>query len=169
MQQRPLDPQTARSDFSGGTSVLRSAPLNPVLAGIYAEVDRERPAHEGVLRSTSVRLGGARSEPHEPPFWRAHHLIWSYTFKPAAERAGMSGLHFHELRHTFATLALESGALDMHELSRAMGHASYVIIDKVHAHLRKKDYTAHRARFSAHVAAGSAPPAQPVQLRAARG
>lgn len=50
--------------------------------------------------------------------------FYRYTFKPAATRAGLDGLHFHELRHTFATLALESRALDMHELSRAMRHAS---------------------------------------------
>lgn len=50
--------------------------------------------------------------------------FYRYTFKPAATRAGLDGLHFHELRHTFATLALESRALDMHQLSRAMGHAS---------------------------------------------
>ncbi|WP_169564355.1 tyrosine-type recombinase/integrase [Microbacterium indicum] len=85
--------------------------------------------------------------------------FYRYTFKPAAERAGMKGLKFHELRHTFATLALESGALDMHELSRAMGHASYAITDKVYAHLRPRDYSRHRAAFSAHVAAAQTPPA----------
>lgn len=84
--------------------------------------------------------------------------FYRYTFKPAARRAGFPELHLHELRHTFATLALESKALDMHELSRAMGHASYEITDRVYAHLRKKDYSSHRARFSAHIAAaGTAP------------
>ncbi|MFF2633831.1 site-specific integrase [Microbacterium sp. NPDC058021] len=81
--------------------------------------------------------------------------FYRYTFKPACDRAGLGGLHFHELRHTFATLALESGALDMHELSRAMGHASYAITDKVYAHLRPRDYSRHRTAFSAHIAAGS--------------
>ncbi|MEW2014304.1 MULTISPECIES: tyrosine-type recombinase/integrase [Microbacterium] len=81
--------------------------------------------------------------------------FYRYTFKPAAARAGLAGLHFHELRHTFATLALESGALDMHELSRAMGHASYAITDKVYAHVRPKDFTRHRAAFSAHIAAAT--------------
>lgn len=65
-------------------------------------------------------------------------------------------LHFHELRHTFATLALESRALDMHELSRAMGHASYAITDKVYAHVRPRDFSAYRAAFSAHISAGTA-------------
>ncbi|MEV4775221.1 tyrosine-type recombinase/integrase [Microbacterium sp. LWH12-1.2] len=87
--------------------------------------------------------------------------FYRYTFKPAATRAGLDGLHFHELRQTFATLALESRALDMHELSRAMGHASYAITDKIYAHVRPRDFSAHRAAFSAHIAASSAPPAPP--------
>ncbi|MGW9114780.1 tyrosine-type recombinase/integrase [Microbacterium sp. NPDC055683] len=77
--------------------------------------------------------------------------------QPAAERAGMKGLKFHELRHTFATLALESDALDMHELSRPMGHASYACTDRVYAHLRPRDYCRRRAAFSAHVAAVQSP------------
>ncbi len=90
--------------------------------------------------------------------------FYRYTFKPAATRAGLDGLHFHELRHTFATLALESRALDMHELSRAMGHASYAITDKVYAHVRPRDYSAHRAAFSAHISAASAPVAPVVAI-----
>ena len=90
--------------------------------------------------------------------------FYRYTFKPAATRAGLDGLHFHELRHTFATLALESGALDMHELSRAMGHASYAITDKVYAHVRPKDFSRHRAAFSAHIAAATAQPAPIVAI-----
>lgn len=84
--------------------------------------------------------------------------FYRYAFKPATVRAGLAGLHFHELRHTFATFALESGALDMHELSRAMGHTSYAITDKTYAHIRRKDYSRHRAAFSAHIATGSAAP-----------
>ncbi|WP_336646279.1 tyrosine-type recombinase/integrase [Microbacterium sp. USHLN186] len=90
--------------------------------------------------------------------------FYRYTFKPAATRAGLDGLHFHELRHTFATLALESRALDMHELSRAMGHASYAITDKVYAHVRPRDFSAHRAAFSAHISAASAAVAPVRQL-----
>lgn len=37
----------------------------------------------------------------------------------------------------------------MFELSRLMCHASVAITDKIYAHLRKKDYAAQRARFSA--------------------
>lgn len=84
--------------------------------------------------------------------------FYRYTFKPACNRAGLTGLHFHELRHTFATLALESRALTMYELSVAMGHESEAVTNKVYAHLRKRDYSTHRAAFSAYLAsAGGAP------------
>ncbi len=91
--------------------------------------------------------------------------FYRYTFKPACDRAGLSGLHFHELRHTFATLALESRALTMYELSVAMGHEPEAVANKVYAHLRKRDYSAHRAAFSAHVAAAVAPVAPPARHR----
>lgn len=84
--------------------------------------------------------------------------VYRYTFEPAATQAGLDGLPFHELRHTFATLALESRALDMHELSRAMGHASYAITDKVYAHVRPRDFSAHCAAFSAYISGTSGSP-----------
>lgn len=90
--------------------------------------------------------------------------FYRYSFKPACERAGLSGLHFHELRHTFATLALESRALTMYELSVTMGHESGAVTIKVNAHRRKRDHSAHRAAFSAHIAAASARPSPVVAL-----
>lgn len=53
------------------------------------------------------------------------------TFKPACGAVGLFGLHFHEQRHTFATLALESGLLTMYELSIAMGHESEKVTNGV--------------------------------------
>ena len=73
--------------------------------------------------------------------------FYRYTFKLAAQSTGLPTLKLHDLRHTFAPLALEPVASDMFELSRLMGHASVAITDKVYAHLRKKDYAAQRARF----------------------
>ncbi|WP_308491299.1 tyrosine-type recombinase/integrase [Microbacterium terrisoli] len=92
--------------------------------------------------------------------------FYRYTFKPAATRAGLDGLHFHELRHTFATLALELRALDMFELSRAMGHANQDITDRVYAHVRPRDFSAHRAAFSAGIKAARS---QPTPIRAIGG
>lgn len=41
---------------------------------------------------------------------------------------------------------------------------AYTITDKVYAHVRPKDFTRHRAAFSAHIAAASAAPAPVVAL-----
>lgn len=84
--------------------------------------------------------------------------FYRYTFKPAARALGMPELKLHELRHTFATIALESGALSMHELSRSMGHASYAVTDKVYSHLSRRSYAKARANFSAAMSAGQDAP-----------
>lgn len=84
------------------------------------------------------------------------------TFKPAARSLGTPDLKLHELRHTFATLILESGLFTMFDLSRMMGHASQAITDRVYGHLRKKDYSDQRARFSAFLQAAAAPTLAPV-------
>jgi hypothetical protein len=44
-----------------------------------------------------------------------------------------------------------------------MGHGSYGITDRVYSHLRRKDHSAQRAAFSAHMAAGHS---EPMALRA---
>ncbi len=55
----------------------------------------------------------------------------------------------------------------MYELSVAMGHESEAVTNKVYAHLRKRDYGAHRAAFSAHIAGACVSPviAKPLPLR----
>lgn len=85
--------------------------------------------------------------------------FYRYTFKPACERAGLAGLVFHELRHTFDTLAPESGQLLMYELSVAMGHESEAVTNRVYAHLRKRDHSARRTAFSSFLAQQSTTPA----------
>jgi len=92
--------------------------------------------------------------------------FYRYTFKPAVRTLGMPDLKLHELRHTFATLILESGIFTMFDLSRMMGHASQTITDRVYGHLRKKDYSDQRARFSAFLS-GASPDV--VTIRAADG
>jgi integrase len=42
---------------------------------------------------------------------------------PATEKAGVSGLRFHDLRHTAGTLAARTGATTK-ELMARLGHAS---------------------------------------------
>jgi integrase len=57
---------------------------------------------------------------------------------PAAERAGVSGVGFHTLRHTCASLLIESG-LSVLRLQRWMGHHSPAFTLEVYGHLLDGD------------------------------
>ncbi len=46
-----------------------------------------------------------------------------YNFRSAADRAGLKDLKFHDLRHTFATRLIQSGA-DIYSVQKLLGHKS---------------------------------------------
>ena len=50
------------------------------------------------------------------------------------ERAGLPELHFHDLRHTFATLALQNG-VDVKTVSGMLGHFSAGFTLDTYAHV----------------------------------
>ena len=52
----------------------------------------------------------------------------------AAARAGLTGVTFHALRHTFASLLIDQGH-DSVFVSRQLGHANPAITLRVYAHL----------------------------------
>ena len=54
-------------------------------------------------------------------------------FKNACERAGISDLHFHDLRHTFASQWMMAGG-DLYVLKSILGHKSIVMTQR-YAHL----------------------------------
>lgn len=57
-----------------------------------------------------------------------------YTFNPAAEDAGLSGLSPYELRHTAASLAVAAGA-KVKAIQAMLGHASAAMTLDVYAEL----------------------------------
>lgn len=59
-------------------------------------------------------------------FYRYYHEI--------LEAAEITGVNFHTLRHTFATMCLESG-MDLLTISRTLGHASVKITGDVYLHM----------------------------------
>ena len=69
-------------------------------------------------------------------------------FNPALRRAGLRHMSWHTLRHTYASLQLESGA-NIKYLSERMGHSWVQITLDRYAHLLKSSHPAQAARLSA--------------------
>ncbi len=62
-------------------------------------------------------------------------------FKTSAESIGVAQLHIHDLRHTAASLALQSGA-NVKAIQRMLGHASAAMTLDVYADLFDDDLDA---------------------------
>ncbi|MFC1968705.1 site-specific integrase [Chloroflexota bacterium] len=60
--------------------------------------------------------------------------ILSHNFATIAKRAGLEGVRFHDLRHTFASLMLMKGA-PAKVISEALGHTSVAFTMQTYAHV----------------------------------
>ena len=60
--------------------------------------------------------------------------VLSHAFAKIAKRAGLQGVRFHDLRHTFASLMLLRGAKPK-VISEALGHASVAFTMDVYSHI----------------------------------
>jgi integrase len=63
----------------------------------------------------------------------SHSNLLSRGFYPALRRAGLRRVRFHDLRHSYASMMLASGA-DVVRVSRLLGHASPTVTLSVYAH-----------------------------------
>ncbi|WP_439030383.1 tyrosine-type recombinase/integrase [Gordonia terrae] len=71
-----------------------------------------------------------------------HQNFYKAVFRPAVLRAGTAptGLKFHALRHTYASLCVAAGIPPL-EIARFMGHAKVTTRFSVYAHLFEDDHT----------------------------
>lgn len=76
-----------------------------------------------------------------------HQCFYRWYFKPALARAGMSGVRFHDLRHTYASILFAAG-IEVHKVSRWMGHANISTTDGIYAHLYATDHGADAAKLA---------------------
>jgi integrase len=60
--------------------------------------------------------------------------VLSRNFSRLAERAGLKGVRFHDLRHTFASLMLMLGAKPK-VISEALWHASVAFTMGIYSHI----------------------------------
>lgn len=111
---------TVRGDAITGTknSEVRRVPMIPELRALLHRLQRERP-----------------DEPKETPILRVREAQKS--MDRAATKAGMRRITHHDLRHLFATIAIESG-VDIPTVSRWLGHKDGgALCMKAYGHLRQ--------------------------------
>lgn len=66
----------------------------------------------------------------------------AHMFKKFVRKAGLNErLHFHSLRHTFATCLVQSG-VSIYEIQKLLGHSS-IVITQMYSHLAASEL--HRA------------------------
>lgn len=119
---RTKPPKTARS--------ARTIALPPFVADILLA---------GQRRQTELRRGLGLTLPEDGwIFVRADGSSWepgafSLAFARFVKRAKLPHIRFHDLRHSFGTLALASG-VDLQTVSRALGHESTAITSRTYLH-----------------------------------
>jgi integrase len=93
--------------------------------------------HHGVWLSSAAltALRAAKKRPQGERVFRSAHAdnFNTKAFRSAAARAGLKGLRWHDLRHTFAAWAVQAG-VTLQELMQLGGWASYASV-LVYAHL----------------------------------
>jgi integrase len=127
---------TVRGDAITGTknSEVRRVPMIPELRALLQRLQRERP-----------------DEPKETPVLRVREAQKS--MDRAATKAGMRRITHHDLRHLFATIAIESG-VDIPTVSRWLGHKDGgALCMKTYGHLRQDHSLAQAQRVSFGLAA----------------
>jgi len=148
-------PKSARS--------TRTVPLlhDDLVAGLTAHIAAHphRPDPEAAL--WPGRTPGTHAVDYSRHF--DHLSFYRWYFKPAARAVGLPSLHFHDLRHTYASLMFAAG-VDVYKVSRWLGHGSMAVTDGVYAHLYQTDNAAERDRVAVYMAS-VATPAAPTPLR----
>ena len=106
------------------------------------------PALAGVLRRH--RLASPRSDGGELVFQSSTGATMGYwslqdRFNAAASAAGLEGVTFHTLRHTFASILISQGR-DVEFVARQLGHAQTSTTLDVYSHLFDARRHAEQAR-----------------------
>lgn len=105
------------------TNTPRRVPLSPTALSTIRELleQQSRPRSPFLFcKADGTRAGNPRK-----------------AFENACRRAGIAGLKYHDLRHTFASWWVQEGG-DLYRLSRILGHATLQMSSR-YAHLRTGD------------------------------
>lgn len=119
--------QVRDAEGNGETKIIITAPKSrssartiPLSSGIYPILKRLHPGNPEAYLLTGTE------KPTEPRTYREYYV-------KLLEGLGMEHIHFHGLRHTFATRLIENGA-DYKTVSELLGHASVNITLNLYVH-----------------------------------
>jgi integrase len=90
-----------------------------------------------VRKTLPVQSIGGELFPGEPQHWERRLTAWNRDFHHLCEQAGITDLHFHDLRHDFAVRLLRAGAT-LAQVRDALGHSSITQTEK-YAHVVEGD------------------------------
>jgi len=90
-----------------------------------------------VRKTLPVQGIGGELFPGEPQHWERRLTAWNRDFHHLCEQAGITDLHFHDLRHDFAVRLLRKGAT-LAQVRDALGHSSITQTEK-YAHVVEGD------------------------------
>jgi integrase len=104
----------------------REVPINNTLRATFNKLPRRFVEKEGEKELVPYLF-------HDPVTLKPYDSV-KRSFKTAVKNAGITDFHFHDLRHTFASLAMMSGKIDIATLSKILGHKTLKMTMK-YAHL----------------------------------
>jgi len=111
----------------------RRLEISSEVAAILKE-HRKHQAEERIAAASGVwRDEGFVFTTHSGGYLHPNTLYTAY-FKPLRERAGVPPIHFHDLRHTYATLALLNG-IPVKVVSEVLGHKDIATTLRTYAHV----------------------------------
>lgn len=141
-----------RADTPKSDKSRRTVPIPPPLAALLRDhID----AHD--LGPDDYVFGNSDGTPLN------HAAFYRTGFRKATEAAGLTGLRFHDLRHTYASLMAHQGE-DLYRVSRWMGHSTIAITADLYTHLFEGEDAALATRLAAAFATGHTADATVVSL-----
>lgn len=101
------------------------------------------PIPQQVMAEVTAHIQAARLTPDdylfaEPDTYFRRQSFYNRQWKPACAGAGLPGVRYHDLRHTFASLRAQQG-VPPHVRRDWMGHSSIVTTMNIYSHVYEDD------------------------------
>jgi site-specific recombinase XerD len=138
-------------DYSKDTGYLRirhSMSRNNSIKGTKSKRTREFKLPVTTKKELDKHLHQLRiNRLSNPQFNKDNYLCWNtlgHPYQPKQlysqfvsilDNTGLPRIRFHDLRHSFATLMLEDGTIDIKTLSEMLGHAKIVTTQQIYQHV----------------------------------